>query len=430
MTRLDDLLRAERERQHEVEVRPPSYESLRERGLRRRHRRRAAGAGAAALVAAVLVIGGQAVVGGPSADLGVPPATSPTTSPTDPEGPERPEPVPPQGTDKAAASPDPWLYRLAVAPGDDDVRAALWRRCPRRCPGGEWELKLTRDGFATSVSVPVPGADSESKVTALGGDAFHVSQLEGGLVVRPDGSTTPLRVEDVPGPMEDGETLVRAQTWGGRLVALDPDTAVARPLSIPDPGAQVMAQPDGTLLGWTWARGEGIKVIWSSDGARTWQAKAFGGGVRKTITLLPSARPGVLAFVESAAQVTNEEGFTVFPYARVHRSLDGGDSWETFEVEGRPATSYGQGGVAPDGTLVLDVEEWLDDAGRQPGFHASDGLDWSELTLTRARSGDHDPETTIRPEGDELVITAINDGVGVVDVSRDAGRTWDRLSAQ
>lgn len=420
MTRLDDLLGGERARTEGLEVQTPSYDALRARGFRRRQRRRAAGVtGVAGLVAAV-VLGGQAILQGPTSPEVAPPATSVAPGPT-PGGPSLRPPVPPQGTDPAAPSPDPVLHTLAVDPDDVDVRAGLWQRCARRCPGGKWELLLTRDGFDTSVSVVVPGRSTPT-VTALEGGRFHVAGVDGAQVVRSDdGSTAPVTTQGEPGPLAAGELVVRSDSVAGVHVALDPVTGAAHPLSVPDDVIELTAQPDGALLGWSWSQEAGTRVVWSSDSGRTWRDRVLADSAM--LQVLPSARPGTLAVVEGA------DGATLFPMVRLHRSSDGGDTWETVELERGPRAYVGAGGVAPDGRLVIDVEAWSGEGGRV-GVHASRGEDWSTLVPTRGRPASAQQEVGMTATRDGLVVSAISDGVGVVDVSRDAGESWQRLLAR
>ncbi|QCX26311.1 hypothetical protein [Nocardioides jishulii] len=429
MNRLDDLLRGERERAHRLRLEPPAFGEIRARGVRRRARRRAAAVGSVAALAAVVVLGGQAVLDGPSAREPLPPATSPAPDPT---APSRPTPVPPSGTERDAPSPDPTLLTLAVAPEDEDVRASLWWRCAKRCQGGKFELLLTRDGFATSVSVPVPDAE-ESTITPLGGDAFHMTADDGSFIARTDGTTTAVRPDGDPGPLAEGEVLVRSATWGGRPIGLDPDTGRAHLLATPDVDVDLQIQPDGTMVGWTWSREGRASVVWSVDSGRSWQEKTLPTiGGRDHVTVLPSARPGTLAVVESADMGEDPAGALKPRLTRVHRSTDGGRTWQTIEVEGAPRALVRKGGITADGRLVVDVEEWADGAGpeREAGIHATTEVDWSRFTLMRARPTDVSQDVHVEATARGLVVTAIHDGVGVVDVSRDAGQTWRRLTAR
>lgn len=418
MTRLDDLLRVERERQQGLEVRPPRFDAVRSRGVRRRQRRRVVGVAGAAVVAAVVVLGGQAVMGRGVGPLPGP-AVSPAPAPTQPV-PTPPVPVPPQGPDRAAPSPDPVLLDLAVSPDDEDVRAGLWQRCPRRCAGGRWELRLTRDGYATAgAAVPVAGRWAPM-VTALGGDAFHLSAETGASVVRADGSTSPVRVQPAAGPLAAGEVLVRRAD--GRPLALDPDRAVAHPLSAPEGLAEVLAHADGTLVGWTWSE-EGARAVWSRDRGATWQERPLATDASALLQVLPSAQPGTLALVEGG------DGATLFPLGRVHRSTDGGETWETVDLPDDERAFLGAAGVDADGRLVVDVVEWSGDGG-QRGIHVSDGADWSTLTLSHLHPEEAHRDLRMVATEDDLQIRSITDGVGVVDVSTDGGETWDRLAAQ
>lgn len=418
MTRLDDLLRTLRDRGQGLEVSPPSYDALHARGVRRRHRRRAAVVVGAAVLAASVVVGGQAVVGGPDVGTLPGPAVLPGPLPTAPA----PTPVPPQGTDHDVPSPDPVLHTLVVAPGDEDVRAALWQRCARRCEGGRWELLLTRDGYATSTSVFVTGAWAPV-VTAVGGDVFHVAKEGDSFVARVDGSTTQVRVGGDPGPLGTGEAFVRAASWGGEPLGLDPATGAAHPLAVPDDHVNLVLQPDGTLFGWTWSRARGARAVWSSDSGRTWQERVIVAQGSSLLQILPSARPGTLALVEGG------DGATLFPMERLHRSTDGGATWQTFDLSDDPRAYVGVGGVMADGRLVVDVTGWSDRTS-PPGIHVSGGEDWSRLTLARAHQEELHQQVWMDATEEGLLVSMITDGVGVVDVSRDGGERWSRLIAR
>jgi hypothetical protein len=140
------------------------------------------------------------------------------------------------------------------------------------------------------------------------------------------------------------------------------------------------------------------------------------------------------------------DGATFLPFGSMHRTRDGGRTWEDLDVRSDPQAYVGAMAVLPDGRLVVDVLAWSDQrinrmGSRPVGLHVTDGDDWAELLpvetgepFDSSGSGESYPEV--------LATAASDDGVSVyaldrsdphpheLFVSEDAGETWVSAAAR
>ncbi|WP_435742873.1 sialidase family protein [Nocardioides sp. SYSU DS0663] len=356
--------------------------------------------------------------------------------------------APPSDHDDLSAAeivdhPDAVLADLVVAPGNDRVRAAVWRLCrDEDCRLSRRAVTVTADGFRTRSDFVV---GATPLIRALSGHAFHVGwNPSSQLVVRSDGSTLPIEFDDAVRPQRKGEELLGNFYGAGRFGAVDPVTGRAHAIPVPKGLTQLVAQPDGTLLGTVRAEEPGtVRVVWSTDGGGRWQGQLLDTVGRPLVTALPSARPGALAVVEGS------DGTTLFPLLRVHRSLDGGATWESFDLRTDPQAYLGTAAVLPDGRLLVDIQAWSDQRPNQPsaepvGLHASDGARWSALApvdLGDPFAPDPDAHAapalqvvgmSARPTRVEVLARLLTDDAAgdTLFVSRDGGESWEDLAAR
>ena len=372
-------------------------------------------------------------------------APSPTPTPSQAPSPSSTvTPPAPEATtpDEMVDHPEAWLAELVVSPRDPDARVAVWTYCRKGCLDPTYVLAVTGDGFATRTALDQPGRSIEEAppvVTPLTEDSFAVASSDGAFVVlRTDGSSTPVRSDPAYGPLVAGELLVPGPAEApGQYLGLDPGTARAHPVAVPEGTHELLQQPDGTLLGATRTE-EGASAVWSEDGGDTWEEQRLGD--RDAILReLPSAKKGTLAVLEGS------DGATLFPLVRVHR-YDGG-AWRSFELGGDPM-AYGQvGGVLPDGRLLLDVEGWSDARKNRPGknptgLHVSDLQDWSRLAPVAGGEARPAPRWMVSQGRGARVVAAFGEAGAVLvltgllpndvegELSTDGGRTWERVAGR
>lgn len=432
MSHLDDLLNPDCSHEAARAVTPPPFETLRDRGVRRRHRRRAVVLGGAAFASVVAVVGVQlADREGTGRPVGGPQPTPTSTS----------APAADLSPAEVVDHPEARLRELAVVPGNEESRAAVWQLClDKGCSRSRQAIAVTGDGFETRFDVPSPG-HTHPFLTALSPDAFYVGwNPRSQIVLRTDGTSVPLELAGTPRPLGEGEVLVRTPNSSEPFMAVDPDTGKAHTIPLPDGLVEVAAQPDGTLLGTIRDSQSGaVTAVWSTDGGASWQQELLATNDLPLTLLVPSAQPGVLVIIEGA------DGATLFPFLRIHRSLDHGASWENLDVRTDPQAYVGTSAVLTDGRLLVDINAWSDQRPNRPsarpvGLYVSNGSDWSDLSpaavgdpFTAGNSDERDYELLSMDATEEAVAVyavEIADGVAGDElyVSRDAGQTWEELA--
>jgi hypothetical protein len=419
-----------RELGHAVErqVQPPRFADLQSRSRRRVARRRGAGVALAA-AAAVAVVAGVQLSDGDARTAPPPPATAPTDGPTE-DGPHTSEEV--------VTHPDADLSQLAVDPEDTDVMASAWRWCPtERCGREQRGVALTDDGFDTVTYVPV--ARGWPDLEALGDGRFYLGQgrIDDARVVSVD-ADVPLTVDRTPAPVADGEVVVATTSTGRvRWLAVDGAAATAHAVALPPLGAdQLVQQPGGRLVA-TQYYGE-YGVAWSDDGGDTWSQQQLPGvpGM-STYQVLESLEPDTIAVAEGG------DGATLFAFDRVHRSTDGGATWDVVDipqVDGDQAY-LGWAHVRDDGSLVSYMSSWSDARAHRPTAHPSgpyesEGTDWSRLRLVEPGLVGADTGDLLASQV-QLLGVLPGDGsriyvhdAGEAYVSADGGTTWEPVAAR
>ncbi len=365
---------------------PPPFEDLVRRG-RRLRRTRTAGAGVAvAGVLALSVLGVQAVFhdqAGP-----VQPA-QPTASPL---------PSPPLIDHSSVPLEDLTLKQIvydenaeisdaiAVPSGGPDATASLWSVCRKSTCARA--LALTQDGFATA-SYADPGAYANPSMADVGGGSVLVADRgfkSPTIVVSPDGTTKVLRPSTAPSPMADGEVLLDGLKWTGYRqqffttmspVAIDAASGTSHPISLPEEGAFAQLTQSGPSALWgssySFQTGEAA-AIWSDDGGATWREHVLTPDAQKMGILNVPGGPDSMLAIALVSHESNAD-------TQLHRSLDGGRSWEMIALAGDArSTDFVGGVVAADGSLLLELgKRGSDVADPTVGLVGSDGKDWSAL---------------------------------------------------
>ncbi|WP_164477840.1 beta propeller repeat protein [Nocardioides pantholopis] len=338
--------------------------------------------------------------------------------------------------DSVVDHPEAQLLELVVAPGSAAARATVWQVClDDGCQRSQRSIAVTGDGFRTRWVTAVPRG-AQPTLAALSRRAFYVGwSRRAQLVVHTDGRTVPVRDDGTRGPVTDRETLV--PTPDGQPRALDPRTARMHRVPTPRGTVSLAHQPDGTLLGVVpGGPARTSRAVWSSDGGASWRDEVLATEPGALLAPVPTARPGVLALVEGG------DGATLFPFERLHRSQDGGASWESVDLPGEPRAYLTGAAVLPDGRLLAGIEAWSDDRLHRPsarplGLYLSAGPDWARLAPARVGA----PFTARNEPGTyrQVAMDTTADGVAVyaqpgtadqLYVSRDGGRRWRELAAR
>ncbi|HET7735293.1 MAG TPA: sialidase family protein [Nocardioidaceae bacterium] len=401
MADLDQLLRGDLAGVAANDATVPDFASLERRGIRRR-RTRSAAVGLLTSAAAVAV--GLAALHGGTSDRGTPPVTptTPTPSPS----------VVELTADEIVDDPESRAVAVVVAPDDPRVRAVVWRLCRNeRCSRMRQAVALTSDGFRTRATVVL-----DDVPTYVGEGVFSFG-FGNPRLLRTDGT-----VIDITGllsearPLADGEVAVSYGSGVLRLVGVDPRTGAGHPVPVPEDLAAVQRLGPGTRL--TSHVFASTDYVWSDDGGATWGSTPLDTG-GNSLTVQAASVDTTVAVLEGG------DGATLFPLQAVHRSLDGGATFERIPLFDEPM-AYGQNaGVLPDGRLLLNIEAWSDDppggGHRRPvGLHVSTGTDWSDLRVVEAAAPYADDQPDVFATGDGLLVVHPQHGVA----STDAGQTW------
>jgi hypothetical protein len=384
--------------------------------------------------AATVVLGAVLLVRESAGPEAPPSATRPTTAATAAPG---PPPAPRRDLASVVDDPAAWIDAVTVRQGTPRVRSVIWRRCRTpRCSHSDRVLAVTDDGFATRHLVHLRGNAYYSPldgVFVLGAGARAHIVRPGGALAKVDWGAGP------PGPLSDGERLVGTRI-PDQIHALNPRTGAGHRVSAPANFDEVVRDGDGLLRGTVNPPGDGpMRLATSTDGGRSW-----------TTTRAPAAQDGLtttpIASASTArALLSGGDGATLILLDMLHRSVDGGATWELHMGPTEPSTSIGSGlGVLPDGRLLLDLDRWSDGsrhhAGSRPrGLWVSAGQDWSDLRPIELGSPFHrldlrhdaSPVISIDVTRDRLTVYAVTRGPRQrLWSSTDAGRTWTRVRSR
>lgn len=390
------------------QVMPPNFDELVATSRRRRRTAAASAVVAVAAVVSVVAFGLEGVYGdraapvppaGPTRSLTPTPAPTPArdTSPSPDERPQRLTPT------QIVNDPNSRIAAVAVSESSTDVKAVAWRFCGSGdgCNGDVFALTVTEDNFITSHDVALPGRFWPT-ITAVADDAFFVTAGPTAKLVDANGGVTVVSVDETTEPLGPGEVFVgQTANQNNVYLALDPATAVAHPLPTPKRSGltSLHQNADGTLVGTAYNDSRRSRaVVWSTDGGATWSMHVLGTDRGDPINAVPSAVIGVVpsTAADMLAVVEGGEGAAWFPLATVHRSTDGGATWETFNgprLLQPPAAVDGPTGdmahlgwslVTPDGDLLVNINGWLGQRGGTSGEHfvglyTTRGADWSQL---------------------------------------------------
>jgi hypothetical protein len=340
--------------------------------------------------------------------------------------------------------PESYLVAFGASAEDPDVRVSVWRcREQPDCPGWRGAIAVTEHGFRTYRVLDLPRG-ANLTVTDLGAGAFLVGDAPRGVIVHGDGTTVDMVVDDVPGPIAEGEVLV--SYWRGSGVSsfggLNPETGHVHPLSLPEGRNLDLEQSGGALFGTVDTSHAQEVVVTTDDGGATW-----GGGAalpsfpNDLLQSIPSTDPGVMAWLVGG------DGATLFPFDKVLRSTDGGVNFETFEESPDPMAYVSFGLVLPDGSLLVNLDAWSDDDPGEPGRHhpglyRSNGTDWGDLIPVESTYPEGTDLELLRATPPEIVDWHVGDSGEVVlwgwapgintpmMMSTDSGRTWTESAAR
>jgi hypothetical protein len=367
---------------------PPSFDSL--VAVQRRRRRATLLGTAGATVAAVALVATTVQATYDDQSTPTPPATStdssaPSPSPTTDEPSPDAELTATQIVDGASSR----LMSVTLAPGDPEglTRVSVWMACAglQECGRAAYALAVTSDGFSTRHLVPIEASQAPG-VAPVDSDSFYVVVYDAQgnrkeTMLESDGAER--SIDFRPGdrrPLASGEVLISHGQRRLDYFALDPGVGVAHEIPVPEGNHPELSQsPNGLLYGVSDAIGESASrsIVWSDDGGGTWQSHRITTGREVSVSPMPSWEPGVMALSEGVLN-------TVIPLNRLHRSVDGGVTWEVIEQPFSETQYPDWSFVVPGGSLWVGVGSWQDDGADKPdaqarGVYASDAADWSAL---------------------------------------------------
>lgn len=383
-------------------ARLPDYEGLRKRGLRRQRTRVALLGTALALT----TVAGSASI---SALFAQDPAPLATTAP--------------RSAVEIVDAEDSWPTPV-LSPDDDAVRAVRWTRCTVDCARRESAIAITRDGFRTRAVLPwvspcTGGCPINGELRYVGQDVFALEPSDPGdptYLLHADGSTTEVVVRPMPAGQENvrpstGSVLVRLGPDPEDWAAVDPQTGVGSPQSVPAGLSEAQVLADGRILGLD--RQAGVtRFVASDDVGETWRETTLSRTSGELWSL--AAGNGQDLAILVGTDSSSDQG----RLDRVLRSDDGGRTFATMPVD-QVLSQLAEAGVLADGRLMLDVPV------RAPG--GSMGFFWSE-------HGGWQPASFGRPfsrPGERIAIVSGPQGALLIGQlgtssyrSEDGGRTW------
>jgi hypothetical protein len=350
---------------------------------RRRHRRQVTALLATAGAAVLTLVAGVAfatVESGPRPDRPEPPVAqsgAPVIRSSD-------------GSVAAAAAGDPnHLYAVVL---DCETDTTDWYDCSRdllrSADGGRtWQLRAGDFGAFDSIRLTALSADV---LVARAEKLISPGLLaETGVHVSVDGGLTWKLVQQQDSPVQavaaDGWLEWVYQPDDDTAVAVDPRSARSAPLAAPPPlrlAGDSLRPPTGDLwlAGTDPASGRPAFAV-SGDAGRTWQTHVF--------TDIPVSESS--AYSVGAATQDGHTGFMVSMTGHgldgngkvwVHRTTDGGQSWDRVDFGGTAPWSYGGGAsyVTPDGAHVV-LDQGRDD-NQSFWISRNDGVGYAKVTLT------------------------------------------------
>lgn len=373
------------------QVVPPDFDELVATSRRRRRTAAVSAVVAVAAVVGVVAVGLQGFPDRQSAPVAPATQSPSTTTPT------KDTSRPPNESQKRLTpseivnDPDSHIEAVAISDSSSDVKAVAWTYCGDRrfCnPEPRFAVTVTGDNFATSHDVALPGRFWPILV-AVGSDSFYASSGQQGRLISADGQVSAVRMESDPRPLAEDEVFVgQAANMSRVYLAVDLSRSVAHPLPLPAFGEapdSLLQNTDGTLVGVVYRDSGDVPsrdVVWSGDGGASWEQHQLTEGNRDLVNVVPStSSEPVLAVVEGG------DNPAFFPFETVHRSTDGGATWQTFdETAGNPGdVAYvGWSLVKPDGSLLVNIEAWSDIRRGHPsshpvGLYQSNGEDWADM---------------------------------------------------
>jgi hypothetical protein len=405
MSDLNELLRSDVASLAADAAHVPTYAPIKRRGVRRRRVRSAGVAlAAAAVVASVFVVTTQLSV---DEKTSPPVAPSPTPSATAEPGPT---------ADEIVDHPDAYASMVVVAPENPEIRAVTWVLC--RADDGCTEryeaVAVTDNGFRTRTTLK----RSNPVVSYVGEGTFAIQRDRRPILLHADGTTVEVDLSGQPGPVAAGQVLVPLSIF--RWAAVDPVTGRGHRATVPADFGTVQIGNDGSLRPTAHKR---HRYVWSDNGGATWQETPLDAtGMLSSAASLPG---------DPVAVLEGDDGATFFPLQYVHRSVDGGRTFEQIELfSNYERMAYGgPAAVLPDGRLLVDVDVWSDSElggkhQRPVGLYISNGDDWSVLTPVPGSPQDAGFQLQTSPDG--ILALALRRGQETL-ASTDGGVTWEPM---
>jgi len=326
---------------------------------------------------------------------------------------------------------------LAVAPGHPGRRIAEWHAClDPRCEHRRYALVVTSDGFRHAHVLPVPARPVSWVLEPAGPTHFAISPNGGRRrLVDLSGRITAVELAGRPGPIAPGEIALRS---GGKepVVAVDPDTGRAHPLTAPR-GSLVgqVTTPSGQLRLLS-RHGSGAQdYSWSDDHGATWH----------TVPVTRAGSSDLTGLVPSPSDrwhtvVVGGDGATLFPLATVLASRDGGARFSRTDLGADPMAYGVPLAVLPDGRLLVLVDGWSDQRPGRPGARGNGLYEVVDGGLVPVRTGPPYAGLDRRAYGPDVLATVVTrDGLSLwaatpthdgVVVSDDGGEHWRPVRAR
>lgn len=388
-------------------ARVPDFADVLARGRRRSKVRNGVVAGVVAAAVAA-IIGGAEFLGPDESSAPQPAPPRPPTTVIDDEPSDR------DALDRFIDDPNAFIGDAAVT--EDGATAVFWLGADREQSG----LAVSADGYDTRhlARLPIPGE------VFTAGDRFLVRDetMSKVWVARPDREWTRVEVAGPHAPVADGEFPI---AMSDELVAVDPATATAHPVSSPSGlfdidfyGGRLSAMSTDVT------GGEVIDVTyhWSDDGGANWESATFEMAWDSLEQIVPTEAGAdhVVAISTSEESIKPLGSVLILP-------ADGGAFTET-PYQGELATVSGAWAV--DGEIRFLGDLWGDDSPRESGVYR-----WIEGRLERLASSA--PEVTDAEDSTLVNVVETDDGPTVLIAvddrlfeSTDGGTTWEAIAAR